>query len=468
MGGGVLSIPLAFAKAGIGLGTALMVFSAIITDFSLYLLCCCARRTGAASYIDVVRFAFGPMAEICITGILWFFLSGVLVAFNVLLMGIFAPLARDFVTTFTSIDMTVIDEKQFDILVLLAIIVLISPLMLQKNLYALRHICYVGFTSVCVIAVSIGYRAYQRITIDIVGVIPAGLIGTDMQIKFMTDDWMDALHAFPIIVLAFMCSFNVVEVQGALENPTRERVKSVIHISVTSCFVLFQLFGLAGYFYAYDACRGNIFLNFDPSDSLIIVGRLGMGLTLMFGTPVVTLPCREACLSLISQIQSRWRDSQDSAILEKQSELDGLVDTAHTTLLNSNMDSYSSFTPGEVEIDEGICDISAGICDISAEFSNPVEEDIRQDHNMLAHVGITFMIASFAFLGAVSVPGVEFVWSILGSSLGMLIGFIIPSACYLKIRGGKGMGRNTNIGAFALLVFSILVAVACTIGGLSS
>jgi len=48
----------------------------------------------------------------------------------------------------------------------------------------------------------------------------------------------------------------------ALENPTRERVKSVIHISVTSCFVLFQLFGLAGYFYAYDACRGNIFLNF--------------------------------------------------------------------------------------------------------------------------------------------------------------------------------------------------------------
>jgi amino acid permease len=76
--------------------------------------------------------------------------------------------------------------------------------MLKKNLYALRHICYVGFTSVCVIAVSIGYRAYQRNT---------SMVGT-LQIKFVTDDWTDALYCFPIIVLAFLCSFNVVEVQG--------------------------------------------------------------------------------------------------------------------------------------------------------------------------------------------------------------------------------------------------------------
>jgi len=219
VGGGVLSLPLAFAKAGIGLATVLMVFAAVITDFSLYILCCCARRTGAASYIDVVRFAFGPMAEICMTSALWFYLSGVLIAFNVLLMGIFAPLARKFLETFTSIDMTVIDEKQFDILVLLAIIVLISPLMLKKNLYALRHICYVGFTSVCVIAVSIGYRAYQKNT---------SMVGTDMQIKFVTDDWTDAIYSFPIIVLAFLCSFNVVEVQGV--SPHSESIILLCHL----------------------------------------------------------------------------------------------------------------------------------------------------------------------------------------------------------------------------------------------
>jgi amino acid permease len=183
-----------------------------------------------------------------------------------------------------------------------------------------------------------------------------------------------------------------------------------------------------------------------------------MGLTLMFGTPVVTLPCRAACLSFISQIQSRWKQSEDLAILQKISELNALVETAHTRtiLLDSNMDSYSSFTAGEAEIDEGICNISA-------EYSNAFEVEMSQDHITFAHVGITFMIAAFAFFGAVSVPGIAFVWSILGSSLGMSIGFIIPASCYLKIRGAKGLGRNTNMGALALLVFSILVAVVCTI-----
>jgi amino acid permease len=103
-------------------------------------------------------------------------------------------------------------------LVLLGIIVLISPLMLKKNLYALRHICYVGFTSVCVIAVSIGYRAYQNNT---------SMVGTDMQIKFVTDDWLDALYCFPIIVLAFLCSFNVVEVQGV--SPQSESIIMLWH-----------------------------------------------------------------------------------------------------------------------------------------------------------------------------------------------------------------------------------------------
>jgi hypothetical protein len=38
VGGGILSMPLALAKAGLALGTLLIIFAASITDFSLYLL----------------------------------------------------------------------------------------------------------------------------------------------------------------------------------------------------------------------------------------------------------------------------------------------------------------------------------------------------------------------------------------------------------------------------------------------
>ena len=49
VGGGVLSLPLAFDKLGVGLATVLMILAAIVTDQSLYLLCLCARLTGASS-----------------------------------------------------------------------------------------------------------------------------------------------------------------------------------------------------------------------------------------------------------------------------------------------------------------------------------------------------------------------------------------------------------------------------------
>ena len=49
VGGGILSIPLAFEKCGLVLATILTVLSLVTTDFSLYILCSVSRRTGAGS-----------------------------------------------------------------------------------------------------------------------------------------------------------------------------------------------------------------------------------------------------------------------------------------------------------------------------------------------------------------------------------------------------------------------------------
>lgn len=258
VGGGVLSLPLAFAKAGIVLGTIMMIFSAWITEFGLYMLCSCARRTGARSYMEIVRHAFGAPAEILMTVTLWFFLSGVLVAFNVLLRGIFAPMARDILDPFDFVDTR---GKHFDSVVLLIILLLVSPLMLKKNLYALRNICYVGFTSVCIIVLSMAVRAYQR------NVEPARDIihqnkSAHPEVLYVTSNVDDMIFAFPIIVLSFLCAYNVVEVQGNIKQPTLPRIRSVLRTSIASCFVLFEAFALVGYFYAYNKCKGNIFLNF--------------------------------------------------------------------------------------------------------------------------------------------------------------------------------------------------------------
>ena len=73
-GGGVLSLPYAFSIGGIIHSTLLMIVAAIITNFSLYILCICARRTGGSTYSDVARYAFGPIAEVITTLLLFFLL----------------------------------------------------------------------------------------------------------------------------------------------------------------------------------------------------------------------------------------------------------------------------------------------------------------------------------------------------------------------------------------------------------
>ena len=240
------------------------------------------------------------------------------------------------------------------------------------------------------------------------------------------------------------------------------RVKETSFLISVSCYGHFLLILLKIFIMATNH-EANIptfvIMSLDPSDSLIIFGRLGMGLTLTFATPVVTLPCREALLQLISQTLILWRKpheelksfaSPEGAPLTRSDEfkLDVTVEKG----------SYSTF--GEDHIHDVEMDTKSTDDD---EAHTPKEDDQRDDRHPLVHIGATLMITVYAFFTAVSVPGVAVVWSVLGSSLGMVIGFIIPCACYLKIRGKKGMMRNKSIGAMALLIFSIVVAILCTV-----
>jgi amino acid permease len=206
-----------------------------------------------------------------------------------------------------------------------------------------------------------------------------------------------------------------------------------------------------------------------------------MGLTLMFGLPLSILPCREAFLSLIQQLGRFWNDSREPANIVEDSEADAsIVMTPDTTLLTrkSMETSYSSFASAEIDVKSDIDNVersSTGSLpsftstelvpglDVEKNEEHELQPDVNpHDRNTAVHVGTTIAMTIFSFFGAVSVPGVAVVWCILGSSLGMFIAFIFPCACYLKIRGGKGMGRRTNAGALALLIFSIVISVVCT------
>ena len=80
---------------------------------------------------------------------------------------------------------------------------------------------------------------------------------------------------------------------------------------------------------------------------------------------------------------------------------------------------------------------------------------------VVPHVIFTIIIVVSALEIALSIPSITVVWSIMGSSVAMVIMYLVPAACYLKIRKVKGWTPR-RVGALMMLVIVTPLCIACT------
>ena len=117
-----------------------------------------------------------------------------------------------------------------------------------------------------------------------------------------------------------------------------------------------------------------------------------MGITLMFGTPVVTLPCREAFLSIMPQVQKYFAESMK----ESNTSEDKAEGTSLLQVNSGTNHTYASLSSFDVECNEDIVEE----LDVSGE-----EDTIPTLSETIIHVTSTFAIGSSAFFAAVAAPG---------------------------------------------------------------
>ena len=236
VGGGVLTLPYAFFKCGIIVATIFMVIAAWITNGSLQILCYAARDTGATSYGEVARAAFGQWFEWIVSFFLFLFLSIALVAYMILIRDIWTPLVLDIAWMKSSVicligqddSSTTNFQEQEGNIVLLMILLFLLPCLIQRTLYALRFNCYIGFTSVSILCVALCYQAYYEVIRTMNshdGTVDESALNSYVWIP---RQWGDLLFSFPIFMLSFLCHFNVIAIQGALVAPSRQRMDLVI------------------------------------------------------------------------------------------------------------------------------------------------------------------------------------------------------------------------------------------------
>lgn len=469
MGGGVLSLPVVFQKCGVAFATLGMVLSACMTHYSLVALCHCARRGGGSSYGEAVRSAFGERAELAASWLLFVFLWFVIIAYMMLIRDIWTPLARE---------ATGDPEVEGDV-VLLVVAALLLPLLFQRSLHALRWNCYIGSGSIFVLCVALCRGGWQNLDGGSGGQGDDDDAPSSFAIEiFKIPTLSDLLFCFPIMALTFLCHFNVISIQNALSRPTRRRMQNLSKYAVGISFALMYSFGLGGYLYAGNSTQGNILLNVptarQPGEDeaeyyLFLLGRIGCGVTVIFATPLMMLPCREALLEILDVRfhRSHHRGSESAAGREEgccwnlfhRCNLIEPVQDAEDELVEQQ-----SITGGPQEDDAAECSPQHKPSSVIIRH-DPIQSDYVF-RNTLAHYGSTLLIITTCYLVDVAVSEVAVVWSFIGASMALAIGFIVPCGCFVVLEGAvEGADRKDGwIGlAWAILAFSVVGAVVCTI-----
>ncbi|KAG7394346.1 hypothetical protein PHYBOEH_005278 [Phytophthora boehmeriae] len=431
IGGGILSLPFAFDKCGLVVALVFMIIAASASTFSLYVIVSCSRRGSAASYEEVVRKALGARAGRITVVLLVLLTFLTLVAYVILTKDLVGSLGSQFLYG------RALSVAEQNVLTIVCVL-LVSPALLAQSMDALRFTSVFSLVSVLVLAIAITIRAVDVVfkQKDILDVESEPVI----PVKLVPTTWVDAAYAFPIISVSFLCHFNVLPVYRELHKPTRHRLKKIVGATMFSTWMFYMLVGIMGYLFAFQqkgGVQGDILNNFSDDDPLVNLGRLGLLVTIQLSLPLIIQPCRSNLRRLGKIIRKLIRTSAKVHYAPDSSDSENEETTGEATAL----------LPGSSSAQATASSASAGVW-----FSDTTV-------HVLLTVGIMACVITLAILS----PGVAVVWNLMGSTVGLLISYVLPCVSYVCIRRDKPNTDRRKLMAWIILAISSVVCTVCTI-----
>ena len=228
-------------------------------------------------------------------------------------------------------------------------------------------------------------------------------------------------------------------VHNELREPTRNRVSWWLRSTTWFAGILYLTLGFAGSTYGHCTAKGkvsgNVLLDFNEDDPLLLVGRMCLALTMTLAFPMLVIPARDIVL------RSLPRSTLDQPVeVDTMEALQEPLLVEETGLPSSNGAIGSS----SHHIDES--------------QRNHTTTPATSFAGRLVTATIIFWTA-----GAVAscVESIDIVWDLLGSSLSILLSYLIPCGCYLVIcRDLEGQFFSKLLCWIILLVFTPLMIVS--------
>jgi hypothetical protein len=180
--------------------------------------------------------------------------------------------------------------------------------------------------------------------------------------------------------------------------------------------------------------HGNILLDFDENDPLLMVGRMCLAITITLAFPMLVIPARDIILrSLILPMILKRRST--TTMMANHS--DGVGDDSTPPL------SYAQERTSLEELQEPLLsEEDPRRRQQQQQPSNSVSAlDDEQEQGGIAIASASFLlllstsVVIFWSAGAMAsaVSSIDIVWDLLGSSLSILLSYLIPAGTYLVI-----------------------------------
>lgn len=458
VGGGVLSLPYAMSQCGLALGSIALFLSALCSAWTLDMLVECARRTGRDTFELVGHAAFGTIGRQVTVSMVFLICWLAFVAYLVLLGDLLVPIVELVAPAVLDYD-----PKNLRRAVVTVATVVSAPMCFKTSLHTLRFLCFASVGSVAVVGLVIVRRALEHlgephmvwITLPSRGTAP---VLTQGGYLWWPADWWQALYVFPMFGVSFLCHFNALPTHQELHQPTRLRVRRVWSWTMLSTSLIYLVVGVSGYLWACSSTCGNILQNFSRDDSLVAGGRGALGMVLMLNFPLLCQPCRNAVYRLIMGFPCCAAPVSSSTTLPCP---------AATSDSPSARAPPSSPPPARVHVyrreeTRHIDRRQASLASIDSFL--PKNETVQQsaaEPTPLQRAALTIILLSSALAVSLFLSSVLVVWSILGSTVCFLVGYILPAAFWCRIVGPSTSAWKRRA-ARGLVGCTTVLAVACT------
>jgi sodium-coupled neutral amino acid transporter 11 len=265
LGAGIIGLPYAIKQAGFVTGIVLLVGLAAVTDWTIRLVVLNAKLSGRDSYIDVMRYCFGPWGSGLVSFFQFAFAFGGMCAFNVII-GDTIPQVIEFVFPFFAEHavLNLLVNRQFIICLTTALVSF--PLSLHRDIVKLSKSSSFALVSMGIIVASVVFRS--------VAVDPE-LRGSSLHMFSIIRPGV--FEAIGVISFAFVCHHNTMFIYKSIQVPTLDRFNAVTHASTSMSLVCCLLMSVTGYIVFTDKTEGNILNNFAKDDWVINIARFCFG-----------------------------------------------------------------------------------------------------------------------------------------------------------------------------------------------